>query len=376
MKKRKWFRLCILAAALCICGCEKEGVKETEYEELLEVRNKDYIDSNGNFLYYREGDKEFYGYMEKEQIIELKPELLEKEITFRGVTGELQVTYCTYDGESWVVKYENNPVMAGDDEYDFFVRSIDGNYAYLEMVRNAQQNEWSYPLLYNLEIGEITDYLKDVKVEGVPLAEVPQLSICTGEMQEKEIYFSCNSEIYRINVENQEAVSLNDLVKEERIEAFQILEDGYFLLIPDGEAYKGVYFDITSGEKKVLFEEITTDNSEDTSSVELIRMVGEDALLIKRNKVLYCRDQNSGEEWEIEDWKDRECVLREQIGDRALLSGEDSFGILDLEEKTYREIIVGKEEKNRVCRLCSKMEFTVCTGSGSSYSITKYKWKE
>lgn len=374
MKKRKWYGLCcIFIMLLFICGCEGKTAKEYDTEKLIEIKDKDYIDSSGNFLYYREGDKKFYGYMDDRQIAELTPQLLKKEITFHGVTGILEAEYCTYKGETWVVQCANAPVTKGSDEYDFFIDSMKGNDVYLKIVRNAQQNEWNYPLLYNLETGEITNYLKDVKIKGTALSEVSRLNILDGEMPEETVYASCDNEIYKIDVKNQEAVSLNELVKEEAIEAFQILEDGYFLLIPEHKTYKGVYFDVASEKKEVLFEDLDTEGK---NSPEFIRMEGNDALLIKKNGKLYCRDQNSRKEWNVEGWEEETCVLGSRIKEKVLLLGKVSCGILDLKNKTYREIMEGKDGENRVCRLCDETGFTVCTGSGSSYTLTKYRWKD
>lgn len=379
MEKRKVFIIFMVAVLLSACACKKEEagiVTETEYVKMVEVKEKDYIDSSGNFLYYREGDKEFYGYMEQNHIIKLVPQKLEKQITFHGITGKILATYCLYEGESWIVKYENNPVTEDGDEYDFFINSVDERYAYLEMVRNAQKEAWSYPLIYNLETDEIIDFLKDVRINGEALVDESQLKICKWEISEKKMYVSCNDVIYKIDIETQEVSSLNEFVKEEKIADFQIFDEGYFMLIPIKETYKGVYFNTASENKEVLFEEITTKKTKSKTSIELVRIIGDDALLIRRNGVLYCREQNSREEWEISGWNDEECTLREQIDSRVLLSGENSFGILDLEEKAYREITIEKEDKFRECRLCCDNAFTVCTRNGSLYCLTKYKWKQ
>ena len=53
--------------------------------------------------------------------------------------------------------------------------------------------------------------------------------------------------------------------------------------------------------------------------------------------------------------------------------GEHTYGILNLEEESYREIIIEKEDTSRICELCEDSSFTVLVGRGNSYTLTKYK---
>lgn len=111
MKKSGLF--CLLIILLFVCGCGKAGTIGENSEKLIEIKDKDFIMSSGNFIYYKDKGKDFYGYMEGGELIELIPVKAAQEITFRGITGSFEITYCTYGEESWILNQENLPFMAG-----------------------------------------------------------------------------------------------------------------------------------------------------------------------------------------------------------------------------------------------------------------------
>ena len=171
----------------------------------------------------------------------------------------------------------------------------------LEIARNAQQNEWSYPFYYNLLTGEITDYLEGVVIQGTSLAEMLQLSI-GRTTPEGELYVSSNKKIFKINLETRESVSLNELTGEESIQSFQILEDGYFLVVSDGDDQEGVYFKTASGEKESVFAGLKQKDGEEKHST-FIRLAGDEAVLIKEDGKLYCKNHKTDKNGRLMDGK-------------------------------------------------------------------------
>lgn len=379
MKKlRLFFCLFLLVFA---CGCGKAAAIGEDAEKLLEIKDKDVIETDGNYVHYWDNGEEFYGLMKEDEFIELVPEKIEtvsRELTFRGITGPFGITYATYEGENRIEDKENLPFMVGDDEYDYFVNGMNGDILEMELVRNAQQDEWSYPFYYNLKTGEITDYLKDVTIHGTPLAELPQLSIGQSLPEKELLYVSVNKEIFEIDLKTGKSISLNELTGESNIVSYQVLEDGYFLLVSSEEAQerKGVYYRTDSGEKEVLFEGVKPTYTYVEGVVYTgMSLIGNDAVLIKEKEELYCIDHRTGEKWKVGAWEGTKCGTGRRIGERLIVEGDHNCGILDLEKKTYREIEIGKDETYRMCQLCDENSFTVRLKKSGSYSLTKYKLK-
>lgn len=372
---------CLFLFAL-VCGCEKPAAIGEDLEKLLVIEDKDNIQSFGNFVYYfnqeQDKDVEFYGYMKGDELIELEPKTASGEVTFQGVTGSFEITYCTYEGKSWITDQANLPVTVGDDEFVFFVREIEGDIIEMELARNAQQDEWSYPFYYNLQTGEITDYLKDITISGLPLAQQPQLSIERSFPEKELLYISVNKEIFAIDLKTGKSISLNELTGEPDIRLFQILEDGYFLVVPDekgNEERKGVYFKTASGKKEILFDGAKQAATvyDDSDIYTFIVLIDNDAVLLKEKGILYCIDHRTGEKWKVGAWEGLRHGAWSRIGEKVILEGEQNVGILDLEKKIYQEIEIKKDDLYRMCYLCDDNSMTVLFHEHGAEYLTKYK---
>ena len=359
-----------------------ENVFNLESEDGITIleQKEDITVGTGNFIAYKEKGVYIYGYYD-EKFVEVPLETLDSEITFLGITGTLKMKYCTYGEESWIVDKNNSPITVGDDEYDLFVTDIKDQKLYLEIGRNAQKEEWIYPFIYDLQTNEITDFLEEVQIEEKKLTELFQLSMCNVKSFEDQLYVSSNDEIYKIDLKDKSAISLNKLVDEEKILTFQILEDGYFLIVPGEEDYQGIYYDNDTEKKEIAFEQIAIGEFESEDLLHRVRLIGNTHLLIKRNGDLYCRNQETKEEWKIKEYDNKDYYINDIIGtDKALLEGRsegeenDYWAVLDLEDEKLIEIKTDEKSSIKGVSLWDEDSILVQFETGlSEYKLVKYE---
>lgn len=283
---------------------ETGNIEDVFFAEYLEADC--FMEPYGNGLFYyknEEGTKEMYQAV-ADKFVPLGLQRVYQKVSLFGIAGTIDYSYCKV-GET-VSLCENNTdkiVLDEDREAFYSLEWGEDKKIYLKLNINPQSDCWSYPLNYNIESGEIVDFLANVEIKETKLSDFSILTnwylgrdyvIVTAGKNEKD------KEVYWIDVKNKMVSSINELTGLDRINSYKVIEDKLFLLCGELDMFDYIRYDITSGEQKTVYEDISYWAPGSSEKVDKVHFTGGRYDLVQKAGIIYLSDELSGELKEVE----------------------------------------------------------------------------
>lgn len=268
----------------------KTGEVRYDEEKMYYVGDNIFFDyDNNTFCAYENGNYE-----------NIQTEYKELELTYGDVRNTVRYYYCRYDG-----KWQFYQVFGGEeDERSMIIRheNTNSSKAYLYVYSNNVNHEGSlknYPLSFDLETGEYTDYLSGVKIGGTYIKDYFYLD--NWVINENYVYVSAG----------QNETGRTD-VREEEIDV-----RNYVLNLMNGST-----------------EEITSDRQLDIK-VYNQKDAKEEYEIIVKNGLLYLKDEKGGNLFRRKQEGGYVVCVNKEGGDKfntyqAVCEYEDKIAVLDL----------------------------------------------
>ncbi len=322
----------------------------TNMEDILSV---EYLESDGymtnwdGLFYYEneEGRKEFYQAVDGE-FVSKDLEKLDREVTIMGITGRIDYSFSIVDDS--IILYENNlhkTILEDGSEAVFSLEKGKNSRVYLKLYINPQVGSWSYPVRYDVKTGIIEDFLADIQLGGTELSKLPVLMDWYLANDDYAIVTAGTSkadkELYLINLKNKSINSINSVTGLTNVWGSKILDNKLFVLTGDTEYFDYISYDFATGDKQIIYEDITK-WIYDTDNEYSVIFTGGRYDLVQKEENIYLADEMSGKLKKIEGITEKliDGALINKSGDKILVSnfGDDfikQIGILDINKNIF-----------------------------------------
>lgn len=217
----------------------------------------------------------------------------------------------------------------------------------MTLMIEPQSDKWFYPVSYDLETGEITDFLDGIFVNGVELKDYPVLRNWT-ELN-PGIYFVTlgttlfkDEEVYQIDVRNKTVNSVCSITGLESVSEIKLVEGKWMLHVPcDEERFDFYCYDPDSGKCFPIYQSVSLwlSGVRDAGNPEVSFSTGRYDLL-KEDEQIFLVDELTGERIPVKGMTEElvsDVVLANQMGDKLLVSGGGMkwLGIIDVKKMAF-----------------------------------------